>query len=74
MSSKEVKKRKTNMRKDDHTLASNFAKDLIKLFQIKEKKSINTFFIDACYDEDDIQEKTAFEEGTEELWSFISRK
>lgn len=72
MSKKERTRRKLS--KSDEKLAADYAKDIKRQYNVADDIQLDTFFIDASYDEEDEEEKNIFEKELEGLWKVINQK
>ena len=71
MDSKSIKKREKNNKKSDDDLASEYLEILQRKFP--KGRGMKHLLMDACYDEDDDDEKTAFETALESLWLLLTQ-
>lgn len=69
-----VKKREKHSQKSDRQFAGDYVRDLRKEFHFEGTRELETYFIDACYDDEDPKETESFEKGIESLWRSISTK
>ena len=69
-----VKKRGKNRIGYDEHFAEEYVAGLKREFHYEGNVELDTFFIDSCYDEEDLNEQKAFDTGVEKLWYSINKK
>ena len=74
MDKKNIKRRRLNQEKSDQEWANDYVREIKKEFKIRNSLPLKTFFIDACYYQDDTDEVKAFDEGLDSLWNSIIQK
>ena len=74
MYEKEIKKRQKHSNgKTDDQRAAEYMKVVEGKFDSAKGKDIKYMFLDACYDEDDDDEKEAFDKSMEELLELLEK-
>ena len=72
MDKKNIKKRERMTGKPDHIVVEEFLRDLADTNCLDEQtKNIKSVFLDAAYDEDDEDEKEAFQQGMTTLYTLL---
>ena len=74
MDKSSIRKRNKNWEVTDQEFADGYVDEIKKEFSIEDKERLETYFIDACYDKDDPDEVTFFDQEMDSLWRAIHQK
>ena len=72
MDKKSTSRRERNTGKTDDELAMEYIEVVKSKFNSAKGKNITNMFLDACYDEEDADEKLMFEKSMEELHALLT--
>ena len=69
-----IRKRNRNWEITDQEFADNYVNEIRKEFNILDQKCLETYFIDACYDDENDDEAKFFHDEMNSLWQAIHLK